>query len=462
MIRTSCDIRHILSRKEVGSPVAICEPASWAYNAANHSNKGEEAMRRRFAATLALIAVFLGADAKTPAKSHWVASWATAMMISDGSNLLPAEQLSHATLRQIVKLSVGGKAYRLVLSNAFSGEALHLKSVHVAKSLGANAKGAIDPASDRTLTFSGKTDVTIPAGGTYISDPVPTAVAPFAELAISILYDTAPSVESGHPGSRTTSYLLAGDHTADAAFPGAFGVDHWYQIAGIEVLATPKQSAVVAMGDSITDGRGSTTNGNDRWTNVLASNAPGRAVLNAGIGGNCVLKFCLGPSAMARFDRDVLAPPGVGALIVYEGVNDLGGLTRTQAATPEQHAALVTQLMTAFEQMAAKAKAHGLKTYIATILPYASNEYYHPDVANEADRAALNGWIRTQKIYDGVIDFDAVMRDPAHPEKLNPAYDTGDGLHANAAGYQVMGRLAAQVMSGKAPKKAKPAKRTKP
>jgi lysophospholipase L1-like esterase len=156
---------------------------------------------------------------------------------------------------------------------------------------------------------------------------------------------------------------------------------------------------------------------------------------------------------LARFDRDVLAQPGVDTLLVYEGVNDLGGLTREHPATLEEHAALVTRLLQGFEQMAIKAKAHGLKTAIATILPYGGNAYYHPDVTNEADRAAVNGWIRNQKVFDTVIDFDAAVRDPSHPEKLNPAYDSGDGLHANVAGYQVMGAAAAKALSA-GPQKA--------
>ncbi|MDR3527519.1 MAG: SGNH/GDSL hydrolase family protein [Rhizomicrobium sp.] len=412
-------------------------------------------MRRGFAAgVLALVAVTAMAPAK-PA-SHWVASWATALMISDGANYLPVEQLSHATLRQTVRLSTGGKAYRLVLSNLFGTEPLHLSAVHVAKALPFNAAapGAIDPASDRVLTFSGKTDVTIPVGAAYTSDPVVAPVAAFADLSISILYDTAPVIETGHPGSRQTSYVLAGNHTADASLSGAVGADHWYQIAAIEVLSAPRTSAIAVVGDSITDGRGSTTNGNDRWTNIMATalNAgkpgKGRAVLNAGIGGNCVLVVCLGPTALTRFDREVLEPAGVDTFIVYEGVNDLGRLTINHPVAASEHDALVAHLIEAFQQMAIKAKAHGLKSYIATILPFGGSAYYHPDAANEADRSALNSWIRSQKIFDGVIDFDAVMRDPSHPERLNPAYDT-DGLHANAAGYGIMGTTAAKALGTK-------------
>ncbi len=416
-------------------------------------------MRRVFAAGVLAFAAVTAMATANPAPTsapHWVASWATALMISDGANYVPGEQLSHATLRQSVRLSTGGKAYRIVLSNLFGTEPLHLSAVHVAKALAFNAAspGAIDPASDRVLTFSGKTDVTIPVGAAYTSDPVAVPLAPFTDLAISILYDTAPVIETGHPGSRQTSYILAGDHTADPALTGAAGVDHWYQIAAVEVLSAPQTGAIAVVGDSITDGRGSTTNGNDRWTNIMATalnttpGGKGRAVLNAGIGGNCVLVVCLGPTALTRFDREVLEPAGVTTFIVYEGVNDLGRLTINHPVAPAEHEALVAHLIEAFQQMAVRAKAHGLKSYIATILPYGASAYYHPDAANEADRTALNSWIRSQKLYDGVIDFDAVMKDPAHPERLNPAYDT-DGLHANAAGYVIMGVEAAKALGAK-------------
>ncbi|GAA0553507.1 lysophospholipase L1-like esterase [Rhizomicrobium palustre] len=389
------------------------------------------------------------------AQEQWVTSWATSQMIAVGDNILPAADLTGATLRQSVRLSTGGKAFRLVLSNAFGSAPLHLPAVHVAKSL---PGGGIDPSSDHVLTFGGHGDVTIPAGAAYVSDPVAMPVGPLSDIAISIRYDAAPAIETSHPGSRQTSYVLPGDHLSDAVVTGAKTVDHWYQIDRIEVLAPAKTKAVVALGDSITDGRGSTTNGNDRWTNVMAAafqaqNATRHlGVLNSGIGGNCVLTQCLGPAALARLEREVFSPPGVESVIVYEGVNDLGGLTREKPATPEEHAALVARLISGFTQIAERAHAHGLKAYIATILPYGTNAYYHPDAANEADRAAVNGWIKSQKLFDGVIDFDAVMRDPSHPANLNPAYDTGDGLHPNASGYQVMGTFAAKALAAKTTK----------
>jgi lysophospholipase L1-like esterase len=398
----------------------------------------------RALAVVALAAVSAGA-----AEAGWVASWAAAQQVVEPNNMLPPAELTDATLRQVVRLSIGGKAYRLLLSNAFGTAPLHLKSVHVARWRGG---ATIAPESDRALTFSGASDVTIPAGAAYLSDPVPVAVAPLADLAISIHYDTAPVVETGHPGSRMTSYVLAGDHTADASLAGAKMVDHWYQIASIEVLAEPKASALAVVGDSITDGRGSTTNRNDRWTNILAAQLQSHpatrttAVLNAGFGGNCVLSQCLGPNALSRLERDVLAPPGVTTVVVFEGINDLGRLTIDHPVPPPQHAALVAQLIAGYQQIAVRAHGHGLKTYIGTILPYAGNATYHPDAASEADRTAVNTWIRAQKLYDGVIDFDVRLRDPARADRLNPLYDSGDFLHPSPAGYRVMGELAAAVL----------------
>ena len=332
------------------------------------------------AAAAVVLAVALGNAAwaaptgKKASHAQWVASWATAQQIVEPANMLAPADLADATLRQIVRLSIGGKAYRLLLSNTFGSEPLHLSSVHIATALGGDA---IDPASDRALTFAGKTDVVIPPGAQWLSDPVPAPVGALADLAVTIHYETAPVIETGHPGSRQTSYVLAGDHVAEARLTGAKTADHWYQIAAIDVLtAAPRAGAIVALGDSITDGRGSTTNGNDRWTNVLAARLQADprtravAVLNAGQGGNCVLRQCLGPNAVSRIERDVLAPAGVSAVVMLEGVNDLGGLTVRNPASAEDHAALVAHLIAGYQQVAIRAHARGLKAYIATILPY--------------------------------------------------------------------------------------------
>jgi lysophospholipase L1-like esterase len=226
--------------------------------------------------------------------------------------------------------------------------------------------------------------------------------------------------------------------------PNAKRIDHWYQLAGID-LAVPSQAAsIVVLGDSITDGHGATTNGNDRWTDVLARRlqvAPDSrniGVLNQGIGGNHLLTDGLGPNALARFDRDVLAQAGVRYLIVLEGVNDLGGLTRTAEVSPAAHAAFVARILADYQQIITRAHTHAIQVIGATILPYLGSAYYHPSLANEADRQTVNEWIRARGHFDAVIDFDTATRDPAHPGRLLPSFDSGDHLHPSPAGYAAM------------------------
>lgn len=377
-----------------------------------------------------------------PPNPHWVGSWATPQQIPEERNALPPAALQGATLRQVVHLSLGGTTLRVHVSNVFGTAPLHLTAVHIARP-GATP-GSIEVASDRALRFSGRSDVTVPAGADYISDPIAFAAPPLSDLAITLHYDDAPAQQTSHPGSRATSFYLAGDHLSDATLPGATAVDHWFQIEGVDVLAFGTAGAVVVLGDSITDGRGSTTNGNDRWTDALARRlmaSPQWAtvgVLNKGIGGGRILQDGLGPSALARFDRDVLAPAGVKWVIVLEGINDLNVLTRDAPATAQAHAAMVAHVIAGYEQMIARAHAHGLKIYGATILPDMGGTYYHPDAANEADRQTVNAWIRARGHFDAVIDFDAALRDTTNPAWLLPLYDSGDHLHPNPKGYQAM------------------------
>jgi lysophospholipase L1-like esterase len=238
---------------------------------------------------------------------------------------------------------------------------------------------------------------------------------------------------------------VRGDAVAAPALADAAKVDHWYQISEIDVRAASGTASVVALGDSITDGHGATTNGNDRWTDVLASRlqqSPAKrdiGVVNAGIGGNHLLTDGLGPNALARFDRDVLAPAGVRWVIVFEGVNDLGGLTRLGEVPPAEHKAFVQRIIAAYQQIIARAHAHGLRVIGATITPYVGSDYYHPGPLNEKDRQAVNEWIRAAGHFDATIDFDAVVRDPQWPDRLLPAYDCGDHLHPSPAGYRAMG-----------------------
>ena len=375
---------------------------------------------------------------------HWVGSWAASQQTPETANLLDPELMRDATLRQIVHLSVGGSQLRVRVSNAFGTQPLHLTAVRVARPVSASS-AAIEAASDTAVMFNEAADVTIPAGAEYVSDTVTFSAAPLSSLAISIHFDQPPVGETGHPGSRATSYVAHGDLVSAADLPDAKKVEHWYQVSGVDVVAPAKTAAVVTLGDSITDGHGATTNGNDRWTDVLSARMQAdkstrmMGVLNEGIGGNRLLLDGLGPNALARFDRDVVAQTSVRAVIVLEGVNDLGTLTRDHDVSPEEHVALVKRIEGAYAQMVERAHAHGIRVIGATILPYGGSKYYHPGPKSEADRAAINAWIRDPAHFDAVVDFDQLMRDPAHPNALLPAYDSGDGLHPSPVGYKAMG-----------------------
>ena len=376
----------------------------------------------------------------------WVGSWAASQQLPEPQNSLPAEDLNDATLRQIVHLSVGGSTLRVHVSNAFGFLPLHLTSVHIARPL-SPAAPAIDPASDKALAFSGKEDVVIPPGAEYLSDPIDYPAAALSDLAVSMHFDLPPAEQTGHPGSRATSYLVHGDAASSADLPGARRFDHWYQLSAVDVAGPPDAAAIAVLGDSITDGHGATTNRNDRWTDVLAkrlqSNPATRniGVLNQGIGGNHLLSDGLGPNVLARFDRDVLAQTAVRWVIVLEGVNDLGGLTRLSDPPRADHEAFVRRVLASYEQIIARAHAAHLQVIGATITPYTDSGYYHPPASAEGDRQAVNQWIRSAGHFDAVIDFDKAIADPQHPDHLNPAYDSGDHLHPAAAGYRVMGEL---------------------
>jgi lysophospholipase L1-like esterase len=403
-----------------------------------------ELKRRTAVAFLGFLAVMCAQCVAQPLRKVWVASWGASQQIPEAQNAMAPDDLRDATLRQIVHLSAGGTAIRVHLSNAFGSKALHLTAVHIAVPL-SPASSAIDPATDRPLTFAGMADVTIPAGAEFISDELDVQVAARSDIAISFHLDVAPEVQTSHPGSRATAYFVHGDFVAARSLTDAKRVDHWFQISGVDVQQATNAAAVVALGDSITDGHGATTNGNDRWTDVLAQRLQAAAktqsigVSNQGIGGNHLLMDGSGPNALARFDRDVLATTGVRWAIVFEGVNDLGGLTREHEATAAEHATLVKSILAAYEQTIERAHAHGLRIFGATITPFVGSDYYHPDALNEADRQAVNAWIRTPGHFDAVIDFDRVIRDPQHVDRLLPAFDCGDHLHPSPAGYRAMG-----------------------
>jgi lysophospholipase L1-like esterase len=307
-----------------------------------------------------------------------------------------------------------------------------MNSVHVALASGRGSAtdGRISQATDKALNFRGASAVTIPPGEIILSDPFDYDLPPLTNLAVSIYFgDVSATTLTGHPGSRTTSFIQSGNAVSATNLAAATKTVHWYIVTGIDVLADQTAGTIIILGDSITDGRGSTTDGNNRWPDDLAhrlsTNKPtsGVAVLNMGIGGNGVFGG-LGPSARARLKSDVLDQSGVRWLIVFEGVNDIGRGIDAQ------------KLTNAYAEFVDQAHAHGLRAFGATITPFEGNGYY--TLAHEAVRQAVNAWIRTSGKFDAVIDFDAVVRNPAKPTKLLPAYDNGDGLHLSPTGYQAM------------------------
>jgi len=365
------------------------------------------------------------------------------MTVAD-TDALPVSAAKDTTLRQLVRTTLEGSRLRLRISNAFGRSPLAISGVHVARAVARNSS-RIDPASDRSVTFAGSAAVTIPAGAEYLSDPVALAVPALATLAVSIHLSEVPKLETGHPGSRATSYLVSGDELSAPELGGAPTTDHWYFISGVDVEPARPAAAIAVLGDSITDGHGVAVNSDTRWPDYLANRLQASpatrslSVLNVGIGGNRMVEDGLGPNAAARFDRDVLARDGVKYLIMLEGVNDLGVLTRDAPASAEAHRALLQRMLTAYAEIIARAHDRGIKVIAATIMPFAGSGYYHPGASTEADRAAINRWLRAASHADAVIDFDAIMRDPAHPERLRKDLDSGDGLHPSAAGYQLMG-----------------------
>ncbi|MGH7994980.1 MAG: SGNH/GDSL hydrolase family protein [Opitutaceae bacterium] len=375
--------------------------------------------------------------------AHWVGSWTTPQQIPEPRNALAPAQLRNATLRQIVHLSIGGDVLRVRLSNAFGYRPFTVAAAHIALAK-SPAHAAIEPGSDRALLFAGSPTVTIPGGASYLSDPISFDVAPGANLAVSLYIKEPPRPQTGHPGSRATSYIVPGDRVSADDLPQAATVEHWYALAEVDVEAPRNAASVVCFGDSITDGHASTVNGNNRWSDDLArrlnAGLPGReiGVLNAGIGGNRLLNYGLGPDGLARFGRDVLGPQGVRYLIILEGINDIGTFDPNGVKSPAAHHELEHELIATLEQMIERSHAHGIRVYGGTITPFVGSGYYHPHAISEADREAVNAWIRKPGNFDAVIDFDKAVRDPADPHRILPAYDSGDHLHPSPRGYQVM------------------------
>ena len=341
----------------------------------------------------------------------------------------PAPGLAGSTLRQVIHLSIGGRRLRVRLSNEFGDGPLAVASAHVALS--------DSTASDTPLAFGGHASVVIPPGRAIDSDPVELSCAALSELTVSMFITAAPAAVTGHPGSRTTSYLAVGNHVADERLPAAATTEHWYIISGVDVDSPADAAVVVVLGNSIADGRGSGTNKNDRWPDNLARRLQHDprtalvAVANAGIGGNAVLRGGLGPYALSRLSRDVTEVPGVRWLILSEGVNDIGA-----AQGADSSASVARQLIAAYQTIITRARAANIIVYGATILPFGGSQYGNSE--HEAARQTVNAWMRGQHAFDALIDFDAVMRDPADSTRLRGDADSGDHLHPNENGYRIM------------------------
>ncbi|HLG96149.1 MAG TPA: SGNH/GDSL hydrolase family protein [Bryobacteraceae bacterium] len=402
-------------------------------------------------APLAALVVTLGAQigwTQPAGIEHWVGTWSTADVVrppapapAPGQPQQPqqaAVTIANQTLRQIVHVSLGGTRARVVLSNVFGTAPLSVGAAEVAIR---QKESNLVAGSSRPLTFGGRASVTIPVGAEMFSDPVNLTIAPMSDFVIDLFLpdDLSRANLTSHFGANQTNYISrTGNFAGAAEFPVVSTTPSWFFLERVEVTAPPQVGALVAFGDSITDGTRSTPNTNSRWPDQLAKRLlakPGNlgAVLNAAIAGNRLLSEAVIPfgiNALARFDRDVIAQTGATHVIVLEGINDIGMARQPPGPSADD-------LIAAHEQIVARAHAHGLKIFGATLTPFEGAAYFTPE--GELKRESFNKWMRTSKVYDGVIDFDAVVRDPQNPTKMLPRFDSGDHLHPNDAGYEAMG-----------------------
>jgi lysophospholipase L1-like esterase len=389
--------------------------------------------RVAMAAAALMLLLCVGTSAATPA-DHWIEAWyspplAPTAVLSFGDVRI----FAHQTVRQVVRLEAGGKRLRVRFTNELGLAPVKIGSVHVALS---SPNAVIQPETDHVLTFGGRPDAVIPVGQALVSDPVEMTVSPFADLAVSIYYPErlAPA------GHLLQVHLSAkGDHGADPVWRDSTPARAPALVSGVEVETGPAHHVLVAFGDSITEGAGATPGTNMDYPEQLARRldhngaSSSWVVINSGISGNRLLHEGSGPSALDRFERDALDIPGATAIIVLEGINDIGWAFDANGDTGPVSAA---DLIGAYKQLIARAHARGLKILGGTILPYEDAGYYHPE--GEAVRRAVNDWIRTGGAFDGVIDFEQAVRDPQHPTRYRGADQSGDNLHPNDAGYHAM------------------------
>jgi lysophospholipase L1-like esterase len=365
--------------------------------------------------------------------------WRTAFASAPDSDgpALPAQ-----TLRQVVRTSAGGTRVRIRLSNQFGTAPLTIGAARLGLSAGGSR---VAPGSDRTLSFGGRPTVTIAPGAGALSDPVDLAVGARQPLAVSLYLPGKVEVSTIHGAALQTAYLNApGDATTAADFPSAATDDSRYFLSDVEVMGPDQGRTLAIVGDSIADGIGAGNDRDARWPNALAARLQGDPALasigvaNGGIAGNRLLHDgaapFVGPSALARFERDALDKPGVRWILVHEGVNDIAATQ--MLAAPAQHVS-AEQIEAGLRTLADRAHARGVRIWAGTLMPLAGTKRFY-SAAAERQRQAVNAWIRTAGVFDAVVDFDAALRDPLEPARLNPAYDSGDHLHPNEAGYRLM------------------------
>lgn len=396
---------------------------------------------RSFAAAALALSLLAPAYAAEPA--HWVgtwtaspqATWATGFVLPNNA----PDRLRDQTVRQVARISVGGARVRIALSNAYGREPVVIGAAHVARSLGGSR---IDAGSDRALTFGGRGEVTLLPGAPVLSDPVELSAPALAELAVSLYLPQDTALRSFHWEGGQDAYLARGDRSAQAALDGADTVSSRPYLSGIYVESARPLRTVVAFGDSITDGAASSINRNHRWPDFLAQRLASRdiAVLNAGISGAQVLNDGMGVNALARFERDVLAqrPDSV---VLLMGINDIGW--PGSSFEPAREAMSAPRLIGGYRQLIARARQAGVRIIGATLTPFEHalpdapvKHYFNPH--KERMRQQVNTWIRDSGEFDAVADFDALLRDPAHPARMQAAFDSGDRLHPGDAGYRAM------------------------
>jgi len=398
---------------------------------------------KRFVLVLAMGSAFAYAASPKQQPVTWTGSWAAAPSTAPGpkepKEAIDASNTSGSTYRNIVHLSLGGSGVRLRISNEFGNMPLTLGSVHVALSAGKN--GTTQPATDHVVTFGGKETVAIPTGAMIISDPVAMPVDAFADLTVSLFVPAQPGATmTCHPLGVSSNYIAEGNAAAAPKLDGAKRVASWYLLKGVDVLTPLDATAVITLGDSITDGAHSTPDANTRWPNVLAERLQANkatahiAVLDEGISGNRLLHDLTGPSMLERLDRD-LSQSGAKYVIVLIGINDIG--TNMRPRVPGEPKVTADQLTWGLQQVATRAHARGLKIYGATLTPFAGAKYQDAD--GLALHEAENSFIRTSGVFDGVIDFDKTTRDPIKQDTFLPLFDSGDHLHPGDAGYKAMG-----------------------